>query len=265
MSALFANPSPCPSCGKPASGRFCGSCGAALSGRACPACGSALAAGARFCGSCGVATTGGGAARPAATPLVAGSIWPWALAGVAAIVALVAVLMTRQPTTPIAAAELFPEGAAMASAPLPDLTTLPARARFDTLYNRVMRASESGDQGSVGRFAPMALQAYTELDAADADARYHAAMLRLHTGDPTGAAALADTISMGEATHLFGFVIRGTVARLQQDAAALAREQAAFLGVYDAEIGRGRPEYGDHQFILNQFGTEARARAGGGA
>ncbi len=256
----------CPSCGKPASGRFCGSCGAALSGRACPACGSALAAGARFCGSCGAATAGGGAARTAATTpgLAPGSVWPWALAGVAVIVALVAVLMTRQPTTPIAAAELSPEGAAMAAAPLPDLTTLPARARFDTLYNRVMRASESGDQGSVGRFAPMALQAYTELDAADADARYHAAMLRLHTGDPTGAAALADTISMGEATHLFGFVIRGTVARLQQDDAALAREQAAFLGVYDAEIARGRPEYGDHQFILNQFVTEARARAGGG-
>jgi hypothetical protein len=182
---------------------------------------------------------------------------------VAVIVALVALLMPRQPV-PAAAAGAPSGPAPSASAPLPDLTALPARARFDTLYNRVMRASEQGDVGTASQYAPMALQAYAGLDAVDADARYHAAMIRLHTGDPAGAGALADTISQVQASHLFGFVIRGTVARLERDDARLAREQAEFLKVYDAEIAAGRTEYTDHKFILDQFIGEARARAGGG-
>lgn len=258
--------STCPSCGKPASGRFCGSCGAALSGRACPSCGAALAAGALYCGACGVATTGGGTTSPrtGAAPTTASNVLPYALAGVFAVVALIAVLMRGQGAPPAVPAGLPGANPAAASAPLPDLTGLAPRARFDTFYNRVMRASESGDQGSVSRFAPMALEAYSQLDAVDVDARYHAAMVRLHTGDPAGAAALADTIGQGQPAHLFGFVVRGTVARLQRDTVAMAREQAAFLRVYDAEIAAGRPEYTDHSFILNQFVTEARARAGGG-
>jgi len=183
--------------------------------------------------------------------------------GLAIIVALVAVLMPRQPVPAAESGPGLAAGAGAPEAPLPDLTALPARARFDTLYNRVMRASERGDQGTVSRYAPMALQSYAELSAPDADARYHAAMVRLHTGDPGGAAALADTISMGQASHLFGFVIRGTVARLERDDARLAREQAAFLAAYDAEIAAVRPEYNDHKFILDQFVGEARARVGG--
>lgn len=263
-----SSPTSCPSCGKPASGRFCPSCGAALAGRPCASCGKAMAPGARFCGACGAAAGGAAAGAPpgergaGGAPLAGRSLWPYAVAGLAVVVALVALLMPRQPVP--AAAGAAPGAAPSAAAPLPNLAALPARARFDTLYNRVMRASESGDQGSMGQFAPMALEAYTQLEAVDADARYHAAMIRLHTGDPAGAAALADTISQGQGSHLFGFVIRGTVARLQRDDARLAREQAEFLRVYDAEIAAGRPEYTDHKFILDQFIGEARARAGGG-
>lgn len=253
----------CPSCGKPASGRFCGSCGTALAGRPCPACQHPLSPGARFCGACGAATQGGAAPRPAAAPAATVNprlLWPIGLAGVAVVVALVVFLFPGQSAPPAAAAS----GPGLAAqAPLPDLTGLPARVRFDTLYNRVMRAAEQADDMTAGRFAPMALEAYAELEAVDADARYHAAMIRLHTGDPGGAAVLADSITLAQPTHLFGFVIRGTVARLRQEDARLASEQAAFLKVYDAEMAAGRPEYTDHGFIINQFVTEARARVGG--
>lgn len=190
------------------------------------------------------------------------TLWPFVLAGLAVIVALVAVLMPREPV-PVAGG-VGVAGASVPDAPLPDLGALEPRARFDTLYNRVMRASERGDMGPVSRYAPMALEAYTQLAAPDADARYHAAMIRLHTSDPMGAAALADTITQERASHLFGFVIRGTVARLERDDARLASEQAAFLRAYDAEMAAGRPEYTDHKFILDQFVNEARTRAGGG-
>ena len=250
----------CPACGTPASGRFCGSCGTALAGRSCGSCGTALAPGARFCGSCGAAAgTTGAAARGVPDPVRL--VWPFIITGVAVIAALLVFLIPREPVVAPAVAASFAGGAA-APVPLPDLTAVPPRARFDTLYNRVMRASEQGDQGSVGRFAPMALLAYSQLEVVDADARYHAAMIRLHTSDPGGAAALADTIAQGQPTHLFGFVIRGTVARLQQDDARLGREQAEFLRHYDLEIAAGRPEYQDHKFILDQFVSEARARAG---
>jgi hypothetical protein len=54
----------------------------------------------------------------------------------------------------------------------PLLEGLSSRDRFDTLYNRVMRASERGDEGTALQYAPQALQAYAALDLVDADARY---------------------------------------------------------------------------------------------
>lgn len=134
------------------------------------------------------------------------------------------------------------------------------RERFDRLYNRVMQASEGGDTATVGRFTPMALAAYGMLDSIDADARYHAAMLRLHTGDAPGAAALADTILAVVPTHLLGYVIRGTVARWDKDEAALTLARRMFLANYDEETAANRPEYRDHKTMLDRFLEEARAK-----
>jgi hypothetical protein len=115
----------------------------------------------------------------------------------------------------------------------------------------------------VSRFTPMALAAYAQLDSLDADARYHAALLEIHTGDVTGPAALADTILARQPGHLFGYVIRGTVARWRKDDAALARAYAGFLEHYDAELGAGRPEYAEHRPALDEFRRQAlEARAG---
>ena len=140
-----------------------------------------------------------------------------------------------------------------------DLASMTPRERFDRLYDRVMRAAESGDQGTVDQFSPMALAAYTQLDAVDADARYHAAMIRMHTGDPAGAAALADTIRSESASHLFSYVIHATLARQRGDSARMRAERTGFLQHYDAELAAQRPEYQQHRFILDQMQTDARA------
>lgn len=259
--------STCPACGASASGRFCARCGTALGARACPACAAPLAPGARFCGACGAALGAAAPAAPAAPappPAAARpALLPFALAGVAVVVALVVFLMPKQPV-PAAASGAPLGGAAPVVEPPPLLDGLSARDRFDTLYNRTMRASERGDALTAGQYAPQALQAYAALDAVDADARYHAAMIRLHTGDVAGARAIADTILAQQPSHLFGFVLRGTVARSGGDTQGLAAALADYLRHYDAEMAAGRPEYGHHGFILNQFLGEARGQPGPG-
>lgn len=140
----------------------------------------------------------------------------------------------------------------------PDLSTMTPRERFDRLYNRVMRAAEQGDSGTVGRFAPMAFLAYEQLDSVDADARYHAAVLRLHVqGDSAAALRLADSILMSNPRHLFGFLIRGTAGRLSHDDRLLARANADFLAAWDGEMKSPRPEYQDHRAMLDQYRTMA--------
>jgi hypothetical protein len=253
------SPTSCPSCGKSASGRFCPSCGTAMAGRPCGSCGASLAPGARFCASCGAASGAVGAPAAAGGAPARPAFLPFALTGVAVVVALVVLLIPKEPAAVAALNAPFAPTPTSTEVP-PLLEGLSSRDRFDTLYNRVMRASERGDEGTALQYAPQALQAYAALDLVDADARYHAAMIRLHTGDQAGAAALADTISQVEPTHLFGFVLRGTVARWQGNDGELSEQLAAFLRHYDAEMALQRVEYGHHGFILNQFVGEARGR-----
>lgn len=171
-----------------------------------------------------------------------------------------------------------PEGAVGADAPFaggagaggesegtpPDISSMTPRERFDRLFNRIMRSAEQGDNAAVERFAPMALSAYQMLDAADvdADARYHSALIRLHTGDVDGAAALADTILKKQPGHLFGIILRGTIARFRKDQKALDQSYTDFLAHYDAEMKAKRPEYAEHPRALDEFRTAARAARG---
>ena len=149
--------------------------------------------------------------------------------------------------------------ASAAAAELPDISNMSPRERFDRLFDRVMRSSETGDESSVTTFAPMALQAYAMLDSVDADARYHAALIMLHTGDVDGARALADTISKEQPGHLFGPVVRGTIARFRQDQKGLDAAYAEFLKNYDRENAAARQEYTAHKRALDDFLEAARA------
>lgn len=217
-----------------------------------------MAAGARFCGQCGTSSTAGGPAQGAQTPLL------WFLAGgvtVAVVGGLILSLGRGGEPSPAAAAAPF--AAAGDGAAVTDISNMTPRERFDRLYNRIMRASESGDEATVTTFSPMALSAYGMLDQIDADARYHAALIRLHTGDMAGARALADTILANQRSHLFGIIVQGTIARFEKNDAALARSYADFLKHYDAEVAAKRPEYAEHPRSLEDFLAAARAATGG--
>jgi hypothetical protein len=257
---MTASPSPCPACGTSGTGNFCGACGASLVARTCAACRADLSAQARFCHRCG-RPAGPDPAIPARAVLPARERRAWIVAG-ALCVALLAMILFRvwRPPAPVAP-DMANAGAASAEAlgsqgpagPAPDISRMTPRERFDRLFNRIMQAAESGDSAQVVRFTPMALGAYAQLDSVDADARYHAAVLRLQVGDVPGALALADTILARTPGHLFGYLVRGDAADLQGDTAAAGRAARAFLTHYDAEMRANRVEYQEHAGVIADF------------
>jgi hypothetical protein len=166
------------------------------------------------------------------------------------LLAVLLVMVAREAKSPPAMAGV--ERAQAEETP-PDISSLSPRERFNRLYNRVMSAAQSGDEATVARFTPMALAAYTQLDSIDADARYHTALLKVHTGEVDASRALADTILAQDPGHLFGYVIRGTVARFRKTEPELNRAYADFLKRYDAEMKAARPEYAEHRTSLDDF------------
>lgn len=220
----------------------------------CAQCAAPLAGGARFCHKCG-APSGAPTAAPPRSDRTA-----WLVAGVVVVVALIVVLATSNRPAPAAGPGGMPAAQGL-SGRAPDISALSPRQAFDRLYDRVMAAAEAGDTATMVMFSTHALQAYTQLDSVDADARYHAAVLALQLGGYQEALALADTILATEPTHLFGFLIRGTVAELSGDAAALAAAHAGFRRAWSTESGRTRAEYLDHQSLLDEFRRAALAAA----
>jgi hypothetical protein len=259
---MASSVSTCATCGASGSGNFCSACGTPRGGAPCSRCGGALAANARFCAACGRAV-GGSRAK------VSGEAdrTPWIVAGisVAGLLGMLLFTLVRQAPARTEPSPIQPTGEASAAGESPpDLSTMSPRERFNRLYNRIMRGAEAGDEATVTRFTPMALMAYAQLDTIDADARFHAALLRVHTGDAAAARALGDTLLRQTPGHLFGYVILGTVARWQKDDAALRQAYAGFLQHYDAEMKAGRKEYDEHSTSLSDFRQAALSAKGGG-
>jgi hypothetical protein len=189
--------------------------------------------------------------------------------GVALLGVLIAFLAQgEKKATPVASGPMAgPLGQAGDAAPEgtpPDISKMTPKERYDRLYNKVMRAAESGDQATVAQFTPMTVMAFNQLDSIDADARFHMAMLLLHTGQPQGAQAEADSILKQDPGHLFGYMIQGAVARWDKNAAALKKAQAAFLASYDAEMKAQRPEYAEHERAVSDFRAAAQGKATAG-
>ena len=137
--------------------------------------------------------------------------------------------------------------------------------RFDRLYRRIITAAQSGDQATVTRFMPMATAAFGMLDTVTADARYHMAMLELHVGDLAAAESQADSIERADPDHLFSYVIRAAVARWKQDDKARDVIYRKLLQRYDAELAKQRPEYLEHQSMLEELRrTATGGKTGGG-
>lgn len=241
----------CPSCGAPATGNFCSACGASLTPGACAACRAELSAAARFCHRCGQ-PVGGSAAAPSERRA-------WAIAGALCVLLVGGIVYKVSSASPQPVAPDMANAGAAGGRP-PDITAMTPRERFDRLFNRIMQAAERGDSLQVAQFTPMALGAYQQLDTRDADARYHAAVIHLQVGDFAPARALADTILAESPGHLFGYVIRGTAARIEGNPAAQTRAEREFLAHYQAEVGKKRVEYLEHEPVLNEFKQEAEKR-----
>lgn len=242
----------CPRCGADASGKFCSSCGSQLSGRSCSSCGAALSPGARFCHACGTSSAG---AAGASARSHTGSV-PWVVAG-GAVVALLIVLAITQLNPGGNAPPVAGPGPGAGAGGAPDISQMTPRQRADALFNRVMTATENGDQQTVTGFSPMALEAYRMLGALDTDTRYHVGLINLATGAHDATLAQADSIAQNAPTHLYAIILRAEVAKERGDQAALKAAQQAFLDAYEAERATNRPEYAEHPRMLERFRDEA--------
>jgi hypothetical protein len=259
----------CPVCGAPAAGSFCSGCGASLAARACAVCRAELSPQARFCHRCGFAVFPKTAGRTASPHRSA-----WIAAGILSLLLVGGIAYQVSSAAPRSVPDMANAGALSArdqvlgvpdttgrAGRAPDISGMTPRERFDRLFNRIMQAAERGDSLEVRRFTPMGLGAYDQLDRRDVDARYHAAVLHMGVGDLAPANALADTILQASPGHLFGYVIRGTIADLQNDGPARARAQREFLSHYDQEMRANRVEYLEHRPVLDEFRTEAARTA----
>lgn len=255
----------CPACGTPTSGNFCNGCGTSLAARACSACQARLSPQASFCHRCGHAAPL--SAPPSPSRLAGRERTAWLVAGVLCVLLLGAIALKvtsglSAPVTPdmANAGAGGAAGGGPGAAPAgqaPDISQMTPRERFDRLFNRIMEAAEQRDTAQVERFLPMALGAYAQLDSADVDARYHAAVLRLQGGDPPSALALADTILAAVPTHLFGYMVRGDAAALAHDAGGGAKARRDFLAQYQAEMKANRAEYLEHKSAIEEFRKQA--------
>ena len=242
----------CPHCGTNASGNFCSACGASLTPRACTACRAELSPQARFCHQCGQPVSGG--------PAAPSERRAWTIAGALCVLLVGGIVykVSSASPQPVAAPDMANVGSAGARAPA--ITSMSPRERFDRLFNRIMQAAERGDSLQVAQFTPMALGAYEQLDTRDVDARYHAAVIHLQLGDLGPAQALADTILAESPGHLFGYLIRGTAARIEGNPAAQTRAEREFLAHYQTETAKKRVEYLEHAPVLEEFKQEAEKR-----
>ena len=257
-------PATCPACGSAAAGRFCSSCGASLLPRQCEGCQAELSPQARFCHRCGRPAAGmvpGGPVRhgPDRTPWIVAAVLCVALVGF-----LVYKVVIEKPVPQVqamanagSAGGLGAEPSGPAGGAAPDISQMTPRERFDRLFNRIMSAAERRDSAEVLRFTPMALGAYAQLDVVDADARYHAAVIHLQAGDHRSALALADTILAETPGHLFGYLLRGTVAEVARNQPALTRARRDFARAFPAESALARPEYRDHAPVIEAFRRDA--------
>jgi len=219
----------------------------------CAFCGARLDAEARFCHKCGKPV--GSAGRSNRIPwLVAAS------AVVALLVVLAAVL--RTPSGEPAAVTNAPFAGAASSGAPPDLTSMTPRDAADRLFDRVARADESGDTAQAQRFAPMALQAYGMIGPLDPDARLHVGMIHLAVGDAAAALAQSDSLNGEYPGHLFAAILAARAYERTGQSEALRAAYRTFLENEARERAVGRPEYGDHQVLIDRFAAEARAGGG---
>jgi predicted nucleic acid-binding Zn ribbon protein len=232
----------CPNCGaENQAGKFCVECGAELRSD-CPNCGKGLRPGARFCNHCGETLDGRGSRSRA--PL-------WIGAAAALVVVLILLIPERAERAGPLPVTRPDAGAPMG--PGPGGFTGDIRTDADRLFNRVMAAAEEGRQEEVAQFMPMALQAYEMVPALDHDGLFHLAILYETASDYDMARATAERILADVPEHILGLGVAGSASAAAGDPEAARAYFQRLLDGYGAEAGRLRPEYVDHQPMLDEY------------
>ena len=203
----------------------------------------------KFCQECGSSIS-------AVTFGVMASAKPWIVAGAAvAIVSLVVFVWTSNARAPAI------EPASPLSSQL-DFSLMPPQQRADSLFNAVMWAHSRGDQFEVVSFAALALEAYRLLGPLSNDARFHIGTIYSVAGPMEMALVQADSLELDVPGHLFGAMLRGSIARVRRDTVELYRAYRAFLDNYESETATGRAEYLEHSTSIETFLAQARDTAG---
>ncbi len=253
----------CPNCNAPdQSGNFCAECGAPLD-ITCPSCKAAVPGGAEFCTQCGTRLRRGGGRSRAG----------WVIAAAAVFVVALVFLVPRQtqragPTQPGAAAAPFAaagEGEASAGgAGAPGMGVLSGdmRVNADRLFNRIMTAAETGNEAEVQQFMPMAIQAYGMVDDLDPDGVYHLAILHLTAGDFAQATATADRLLQQDPDHILGLGVKAEAAAARGDSTDARTYYRRIVDAYPRESAKPRPEYVEHQAMLELYRKDALAFLG---
>lgn len=275
----MSRPTPCPSCGAPATGRFCTQCGAVV-GEATCSCGTLLTPGARFCHECGAPAGPAASAtavpprarsgRPpstAATPATARPVpepAPAARSNLTLILAgtafvLLAVIFAAQrageegPVTPTPAAPMGGPGAV-------DVASMSPRERASRLFDRIMRLHEQGKRDSVQFFSSMALGIYESLGPLDDDLRYDLGRIAEVSGNLAVAAAQADTILRANPDHLLGLILSAAVATARNEGERVATLNRRLLAAESTQLASGRQEYTMHRADIDAALAAARRR-----
>ena len=261
---------------QPASGNFCSACGASLMPRTCAALpGRAVAPGPLL----PPLRPAGRRRAPAGAPAARAERTAWLVAGALCVVLLGGHRLqggARGRPAP-AAPDMANAGAQGPGRPAPTRRALPGPAAGHQPDDARASGSTGCSTGSCRppsgatprrcvRFTPMALGAYAQLDSVDADARYHAAVLRLQVGDFAGALALADTILRAAPGPPVRLPRPGHRRRASRTTApAAARPSATSCAHYAAESGASRPEYREHEPAIEEFKQQADGADGGGS
>lgn len=251
----------CTQCGAQARGRFCASCGASLENIACPGCGADIPPGTRFCTSCGSPAragsgrAGGGGATAVAPPSPGrGSDLGWWVAGGLLTVILVAgSIMLFLGDSGAESATGDPGGTAgpgLGPTSNVDLSSMTPRQAADRLFDRVMRAVESGNTEEATSFLPMAIQAYDLARPLDADGIFHLALLQAAGGDFSASLETAREGLEEDPEHLLILSAAAQAAQESGDVDAAQEYATLILDAWDREMALQREEYNIHATLL---------------
>ena len=182
----------------------------------------------------------------------------WVAGGAALVVLVVVMAVQYGGPKNDGGSTASPPGASQLPTASTDISQMSPREAANRLFDRIVRAAERGDSAEVGRFYPMAVNAYGLIGELDADARYHVGLLHTMAGNFAAASIQLDSLRQGSPNHLFGPMLEHTVAQLSGDGDGMQQAYRRFLSNYDGEITTGNQDYVDHELAVAAFLEAAR-------